>query len=228
MFRSGSSSSQAESERCVVAGLAWPGDISPTFTSGYLPSGNSGIATRVEDGVLLAIDDRPAAEVYDEWTDGGLGHSPGETRVVLADTTLRPLAVTRHSVGSLPAYTLVHPERVLENGGLTLFARIEQGERVELMQATPSGLVARGERIIGRALDSRPPGSGPVAGSLIINCGGCMLAIRSEEARVLEGASNSLGGAPFVMAYTFGELGNTSHGNLMMSASILGSPTAQT
>lgn len=214
----------------LVLAIAWPCEVIPTFNSGYLPSSNKGVATRVDGFTLLEIDGRPAAAVYDEWTSGGLGDALTAGGPVLDKTTLRPLGVSRMSIGSIPAYLLVHPERVrAEDGALTLFARVHEGETVTMMHTTQASLVRRGAQIIDRALDRAQVQADDIAGAMVINCGGCHLAVGDRAGDMLEQTTAVLPGVPFAMPFTFGEFGcvlpgRTDHANLMLSALLFKKP----
>ncbi|MGH1341301.1 MAG: FIST signal transduction protein [Nannocystales bacterium] len=222
--------SRAVGEGCVALAALWPGRILPTFNSGYLPSSKTAAATQVEGQVLVQLDGRPAAEVYDEWTGGLLGEALREGGVVLDKTTLRPLGVTRVRVGSVPAYTLLHPERVRRHdGALALFAEVNEGETVTMMHTTRRSLLRRGAQILDHALDRGGLRPEDLAAAVIVNCGGCRIAIGDEAETMLKATSEKLPNVPYAMPFTFGEFGNilpgkTSHGNLMLSALLFEHP----
>ena len=222
---------EVRSPGTVALALAWPGEVIPTFNSGYLPSSKKGVATRVDGFTILEIDGRPAATVYDEWTSGGLGEALTAGGPVLDKTTLRPLGVSRMSIGSIPAYLLVHPERVRpDDGALTLFARVHEGETVTMMHTTQASLVRRGAQIIDRALDRAQVRPDDIAGAMVINCGGCHLALGDQASDMLEQTTGVLAGVPFAMPFTFGEFGcvlpgRTDHANLMLSALLFRKPS---
>lgn len=221
---------RARSIGTVALAIAWPGEVIPTFNSGYLPSSKKGVATRVDGFTILEIDGRPAATVYDEWTSGGLGEALNAGGPVLDKTTLRPLGVSRMSIGSIPAYLLVHPERVrADDGALTLFARVHEGETVTMMHTTQASLVRRGAQIIDRALDRARLRPDDIAGAMVINCGGCRLAVGDQAGDMLEQTTGVLAGVPYAMPFTFGEFGcvlpgRTDHANLMLSALLFRNP----
>ena len=66
-----------------------------------------------------------------------------------------------------------------------------------------------------------------ITGAIIIFCGGCMLSIKDAMQEVKESIAAQLPNTPFIMGFTFGELGTFSdstskHGNLMISCEIFG------
>ena len=68
-----------------------------------------------------------------------------------------------------------------------------------------------------------------IKGAIIIFCGGCMLSIKDAMQEVKHSIKTQLPNIPFIMGFTFGELGTFSdatskHGNLMISCEIFGGP----
>ena len=197
--------------------------ISTAFQSGYEPTEKTGKVTASEGRTLLEIDGRPAAVVYNEWTDGAIDDAFGNSdNNVLGDTTMRPLGrqagvIELHGT-SVPYYTLIHPERVTDDKGLTLFADVEEGQTLIMMQGTTSSLVRRA----GDVAMTAGAGSNPVHGGFVVYCAGCRLAVDGELSDVVDRLNDTLSGQPFIGCFTFGEQGcllggENQHGNLMIS-----------
>jgi hypothetical protein len=219
----------------AVAALFPTTSLATSFQSGYEPAGPSGVITRCDDRLVLEIDGRPAAEVYDEWTGGLLAAvlAQGEGNV-LGLTTMAPLGreIGRIAVDqqSIPYYSLLHPERVTPARGLTLFAGVTQGERVYLMQGSIDSLVSRAGRVADAARSlladaHRGRSDVALAGGLVIYCAGCMLAVGDSLPAVAQELVTALDGQPFIGAFTFGEQGcllggENRHGNLMISVAV--------
>ena len=130
------------SQNAIAVTLLWP--TVPTelvFSSCYTPTAARGIVTRAEGREAVEIDGRRAADVYVEWaeaellagirTGGGAGgavpHAPLTADALidqnmLALSTLRPLARVSEDADGKPFYTLLHPSKVTERGGLEFFA----------------------------------------------------------------------------------------------------------
>jgi hypothetical protein len=208
---------------CMQQGIAitlfYPScQVATTFHSTYMPAGPRGRVTRVEGRELLEIDHRPAAEVYNEWTQGCITDAiPGGS--VFAQTTLFPLARQGGQLSGLPYYKLSHPEVVTLRRGLRLFTDIHEEETVILMQGNRSGLLDRAVRSSHFAFG--PAGMDQIA-ALNIFCAGCMLTLSSAMEQVVDSLSLAREGVPFIGPYTFGEQGRFSggenaHGNLMIS-----------
>jgi hypothetical protein len=209
--------------------------VASSFQSGYEPAGPSGVVTRCEGRLILELDGRPAAQVYDEWTRGRLASAlAADGGNVLSLTTMSPLGreIGRISVDqqSIAYYSLLHPERVTATHGLTLFAEVTQGERLHLMQGSIDSLVSRAGRVADAARSllvdgRRGRAQANPAGGLVIYCAGCMLAVGDDLPRVAKELTTALSGTPFIGAFTFGEQGcllggENRHGNLMISVAV--------
>lgn len=225
----------------VVGVLFSSGGIGFAFQGGYEPTGASGVVTELgadaaagPDGRhIVAIDGRRAVEVYDEWNrgvlpagalDGGSTETgaPGGT-TILAETTMRPLAVSAGQIDQVLHFRLIHPEAVSAQGGLTTFATVEVGTRLFAMRGDRERLVQRVGKVAEAAVASLADTE--LAGALVVYCGGCLLAVGDEAERVAKTATAGLG-APFLGCFTFGEqgmiLGRNVHANLMISAVTFG------
>lgn len=203
-------------------------EIGVAFRSGYQPTEHHGIVTEARGRTIISIDNEPAAAVYDRWT-GGLLSDAGALGggAVLGLTTMYPLGRAVGLIGGVEEYLLVHPERVVEGGGLAAFAEIAEGERVTLMEGTRDRLATRISRVADDAMQLSRLERDTVAGALVIYCAGCRLAIQDDMERVVAAVNHTLGGRPFLGAFTFGEQGCMStggnrHGNLMISVLVVG------
>ncbi|HIJ22921.1 MAG: hypothetical protein HON68_00600 [Gammaproteobacteria bacterium] len=212
-----------DTQSAVVISVLFPStEISYAFHSGYDPTEITGVVTRCEERVLMEIDGRPAAEVYNEWTEGSVVEQLEEGGNVLALTTLFPLGRVAGEVGGLPYYKLSHPDSVTADGGLTLFSNIEEGDSLTLMRGTIESLVSRAGRVTDAAVEAGDFTAEQVVGGLAIYCAGCMLTVQPKMNEVSGNIHEALSDAPFVGVFTFGEQGcflanDNAHGNLMIS-----------
>jgi len=196
------------------------------FESGYMPWGVTGMVTRAQGRQLQEIDNQPAAEVYNRWTDGAITSELKTGGQVLAKTTLKPLGISRGKRGGFDNYLLIHPESVrVADKSLALFAEVHQGESLALMHSTQGALVSRASRVADRALLTADLKQEQILGGLLIYCGGCLLAIKDHVGETMQDFGNKLH-APFVAAFTFGEIGcvvpgKVDHGNLMAGVLLL-------
>lgn len=207
----------------VIVSVLFPStQISYAFHSGYDPTEVTGVVTRCEGRTLMEIDGRPAAEVYNEWTDGSIAEMLPEGGNVLALTTLYPLGRVVGEVAGLPYYKLSHPDGVTAEGGLTLFSNIEEGEVLTLMRGTVDSLVSRAGRVTDAAVEAGDFTPDQLVGGLAIYCAGCMLTVQPKMDEVSGYIREALNGQPYVGVFTFGEQGcfvanDNAHGNLMIS-----------
>lgn len=214
----------AGSDHVCVSVCSWPAGVASAYESGYMPTEHSAVVTRGDGRTIFELDGRPAIEVYDEWMGGALGSiPPGEH--LLAATTLSPLGIVRGEFVGIARYTLVHPERLLRGGAITTFADVPVGERVHMMTTSERALVSRTSRVAGRALRQGRLAAFDVAGALLIYCAGCSLAVQDRADAILEAFGGEIP-APFVAAFTFGEVGSVlpgryDHANLMASVLLL-------
>lgn len=224
----------------VVGVLFSSGGIGFAFQGGYEPSGASGIVTRVgfdpagDSGVvtkargrqIISIDGEPAAEVYNRWVGGVLTDKLGAGGTILTDTTMYPVGIDAGKIEGITHYLLIHPDRILEEGGLSTFATIEEGTRLFSMRGNKGRLVERAGKVATAATAMLPDGPSSLAGGLVVYCAGCMLAVGEEMPKVSQAVSTSFEGKPFVGCFTFGEQGamlnKNAHGNLMISAVAFG------
>lgn len=207
----------------VVVSVLFPSKpVAGTYQSGYAPTGDSGLVTRVEGRRLYEIDGQPAATVYRRWTGGAIVPAGLESRSILAAATLWPLGrVTRHVAG-IPFHLLAHPAAMHPDGSLDLFADVGPGDRLWQMRGSADSLVARAGRV---AQQAREVTGRPVTGALVVFCGGCMLAVRDRMEEVRAGISAALGAAPWLGVFSFGEQGvpagdRPRHGNLMIACTV--------
>ncbi|MFP4167227.1 MAG: FIST signal transduction protein [Desulfonatronovibrionaceae bacterium] len=73
-----------------------------SFHSGYSPTSHFGVATETEGRILKEIDGRPAALVYNDWTEGAISSVLPRGGDVLGLTSWYPLARFKHQLGKVP------------------------------------------------------------------------------------------------------------------------------
>jgi hypothetical protein len=210
---------QTAREGFLLVGFKSEKPVLGSFVAGYVPGRQRGIVTRASGRVVMEIDHRPAARVYDEWLSGALQGALDEGRVVLADTTLHPVGRAIDRVGNVPRYLLSHPHEVRRDGALTFFTELAQGDEIVLMIGSAASLLERTDQVVQRAIGRT--GAKP-RGGVLVYCGGCVMAIGDRAKEVGTTYARAIGGAPFIGAATFGEVGCFTgptpvnrHGNLM-------------
>lgn len=215
------------SEGISMAVLFPPGDVGYAFHSGYEPTDHRGLATRASGRVLSEIDGRPAAEVYNEWTDGLIGEILPEGGSLVPTATFTPVGHPVGHVGTIPYFRLSYPVEVLPDMSLQLFAEVQQGSEIVLMRGTPDSLATRAERVAEAAIDAAPFHVNEVQGALFLFCAGCMLAVQDRMGETADGLRRALKGKPFLCSFSLGEQGcfiggENRHGNLMIAALLFG------
>jgi len=191
------------------------------FHSGYSATELSGVVTRAEGRTLQEIDGRPAAQVYNEWSDGVIADKLSGGNV-LGLTTLHPLGRVSGDRGGVPFHRLSHPDSVTADGALTLFTEVAVGERLIQMVGTKEHLLTRAGRVTRAAMNSGNRSAEAIAGALVVYCAGCLMTIQDQIGEVADGIAQELESRPFLGTFTFGEQGcfanhESYHGNLMIS-----------
>jgi hypothetical protein len=219
---------QTTSRGIVLIAVRSQHAILADFLSGYLPTRHRGYVTGALGRRVLTIDDKPAAQVYNDWTQGALGDTLQTGGVVLAETTLSPLARVKARVGGVAFHLLSHPCEVSpKDGSLTFFTDFQTGDEVTLMRGNPQSLINRVEQVGKRALSSSRPPLDHLSGGVLIYCGGCVGAVRGHLDEIAARFHSTIFNAPFLGAATFGEQGRALgtgenwHGNLMCSAVLM-------
>lgn len=195
--------------------------IGASYSSGYLATDKKFIAHGCENRTLLTLNHNNAAKEYNEATNGVISHAISGGNI-LSDTTLFPLGRLIPSPVGIEEYLLSHPESVTEQGGLSLFSDVADGQELILMKGSVEGLINRAAVVVKNAIDLLPADKTP-AGILMIYCAGCMLAVSEHLASMQSLIAETAPEIPVCAAYTFGEQGcfldgQNRHGNLMISA----------
>ncbi|MFN4151848.1 MAG: FIST N-terminal domain-containing protein, partial [Candidatus Sericytochromatia bacterium] len=79
-----------------------------SFISGYLPTQNKGIVTKANGRIIYEIDNKPATEVYNQWSGGIITSFLENGGVVLAETTLKPIGKVLNLSEPVPRYLIYH------------------------------------------------------------------------------------------------------------------------
>ena len=198
------------------------------FESGYLRTERSGIATKVKGRLIYEIDHSPAAQVYDSWMGGELTEiikTEKDKLSIQARTAFYPLAKVIHGENEETYYLSTHPAAYEPSQKfLEVHTNVEEGDKLFLMRGGWELLLNRARTtslqatVRGRILPR------DLAFGISIFCAGTMWAIPSEERPKIPLLINdSLVGAPFIGAFSFGEQGflpgvGNVHGNLVSAA----------
>ena len=217
---------QAIHQGAVVIAVFYPSvAISHFFHSGYIPTEHKGIVTKAEGRLLREIDHQPAVEVYSRWLNRRINSH------YMQETTLSPLgSVIKQDQLDLPLYMLSLPTDFHPDGSIELFAEVQLGQELCLMTSEVPRLLSRTGTMCECARSALPQQR--VSGGIVIFCGACLLSIKDQMPLVHDNVSAALDGAPFLIAFTFGEQGyavdhRNRHGNLMYATVLFGETDAK-
>lgn len=210
----------------VVVTVLFPsGTVVSSFQAGYEVTNLSGRITRATGRHLHEIDGRPAAAVYDAWTDGALSEIlSGGGKIAQKTSALHPLGRRAGAAGDVVEFVLSFLDTVLPDGTLTLYTEVKEGEQVWAMRGTDDSMVGRAGRVARASLDalSQERRRAPVAGALVMFCAASAVYARERMPEVVASLDITLQNRPFLGTFTFGEqgrflAGGNRHGNMMVS-----------
>lgn len=201
--------------------------LTASFHSGYDVSEHKGVVTKLgSERIIDHIDDRPAAEVYNEWTQGAIEDAVKSGGHILSASNLFPIGRLVGDIAGVDYYRLSHPETVTENKGLSLFTNIEEGQEIICMQGTVENLTARAGNVVQACLERDDIQTEEIEGALVIFCAGCMMTLGDQINEACKNIKSALGKeTPFLGMFTFGEQGSLAgrencHGNLMIACCV--------
>lgn len=214
----------------VVAAVVYTDSkIGTSYEFGYLSTNHRGIATKVDGRILYEIDNRPAAEVYNEWTGGIFDKELKDGGVILKEATYHPIAKVLKSKETGESYLDVfHPGYInLPDKSITGFIDIAQNDEVVLLEGSWEWLVNRAQTTAHKAMTSENIAKGNSLFTFYTFCAGTLLAIPEvERYRIPLLLSEELGNVPFIGGFTLGEqvympgIGNR-HANLVNSIAVI-------
>ena len=215
---------QSSSEGIAIAALYPSVEPVYSFHSGYEPTGHSATVTDCQGRIVWTLDERPAAEVYHEWTDGSAPtQADHDSDQFFQQSIFFPLGRRLHSQHNGASFLLSHPRRVVDGGGLELFNEVALGDDLILMTGDEDSLASRAGRVTSSALDIYGLSADDIAGGLVVFCAGCLSTITDRTDDIIDSLHQSLRHTPFMGLFTLGEQGcfidgQNRHGNLMVSS----------
>ena len=191
-----------------------------SLNAGHTPTEFFGTVTKARDRILQEIDNKPAVDVYHEWTNFHLGNS--DDGFIFEQSSVYPLGRKVGSSYRTPYFKLSHSIRETECKGIELFTDIHEGDEIYLMQGSRKQIISRAANIIHSSyfndLDHEEK-----LGAINIFCAGPMLSLKQDMDEVCDQINQALNGLPYICPFTFGEQGRlcggeNAHGNLMVSS----------
>lgn len=188
-------------------------------SGGYLPTPKLAAATSSKGRVLFAIDGKPAAQVYNEWTDRQFENYLLDGGELPRSVGLYPFARPFKTPNAM-LMLLAHPRAVHKNdGSIELFSEIPENSTILLARGTTQSIVEHVNDAIGNACRAVMPKR--ICAALIMYCAGCAALAADSMQTVCALIKNALRDIPFVGCASFGEQGRLEnipenlHGNMM-------------
>lgn len=202
--------------------------VAHSFRSGYVPTTHVGRATRVDGRKLYEIDNKPALQVYNEWTGGTISSILENNGGMVLSAFYNPFGRIIDRVGEIPYYCISHPGMISSDGAMNMLASINAGDELTLMTSTLENLVSRTGHVAQTAIDSIQLDPTDISGALAICCAGYLPALVDRTDSFVGELREILVGKPFLGFHTYGEQGRfpsgeNRHGNLMISVLVFGS-----
>ena len=186
-----------------------------SYECGFGMTNRSGVVTKSDGVDVYEIDNRPALEVYNEWTDGKAYDVVREPKAAhggwLVFTAQHPLGKPVNSphgqVGQLVIKVALN-KASLDKKDLPCAAPVEQGSRIWLLSGSWQALLNRAEYGPRKAMEQGGIASGEQAFGVGFFCQGAQPMLPPEELPKFSLLLNEgTGGAPFIGMLTLGEQG---------------------
>lgn len=184
---------------------------------GYLSTDKVGIVTKAKGRTIYTIDNRPAAEVYNEWLEGEIA---GELELgtpggLLFKGIMDPLVQLIKDERGVTHYLTIHPIQVnLPEKSLASLAVTKKGEMISIMHGTLESHLLRGPLVARMARAQGKIAEDEVAAGLFICCACTHMVLgklpgflEDNLGELIAGLNRVFGGAAFIGAFTFGEQG---------------------
>lgn len=187
---------------CAVALFYTTKDIKNVFTGAYNETDNVGIVTKVDgDRKIVEIDHVPALKKYAEWTGMNPDELMGQNLLVASI----PYALGVKSIqGDLTAVR--HPMIGNPDYSFNVGAKVAEKTAFIQLQTDVDGLIEGAVTTIKEVKKDFDP-----AALFLVHCGGRKLHIGNRVDEDFVAIKNAAGDVPFIVAFTFGEYGQTNH-----------------
>ncbi len=199
-----------------IAALSHIGKIGVAFGGGYSSTAKSAKVTKAKGRTIYKLDDRPALEVYREWTGKSQEEVTGMN--LLGASLLAPLGIEEAGF-----FRIVHLATGNPDGSIGVFAEVPEGTEVRLMETSVDKLI---QDVGDMAREARKDMT-KVDALILSHCAGRKVAIGDRIGEVVPKIKEAIGDAPFIGFFSFGEQGYlpnrvNRHCNLMLSALAIG------
>lgn len=204
--------------------------------SAGLPTGRRGQVTAASGRRLERIDGRPAAEVYREWTAQRFTAPLPPSGRILAEGAQVPLGRLRGSAADRsggtaenPGVAPLQPYAMTPDGALELFAPVQAGEPLCLLDAAPEAQLACAAAATAAAIDGAGLAADDPLGALLAHNAAGPIGLGPRLPQVVAALNTTLRGNPFLGFFSFGEQGASgdalsTHHNLSVSSLVFARP----
>lgn len=186
------------------------------FLNGYQPTGKKAVITAATGRRLITLDNRPALDVYQEWT--GLPKEQISGGNILVSSTRLPLVLLLEG-----QEISCHPVGGNEDGSIDTAVTQPVGATIELRENSLDGMIADVAEVVNTAAEqvSQP------SAVFLSHCAGRALALGDRIGEVAGQVKSAVGPVPMIGFLAFGEQGTVlldqpMHANLSLGALVFG------
>ena len=209
-------------------------EVKGSAFTGYSATPKTGKVTKMNGPRhIIAIDEKPAGQVYDEWTSGhfkNLWRDPDDSNI-LGPSSVYPLGqVVGKDWDNEEVYRTLHPHLLIKSDkSMTVFSDVHEGQDICMMTGTKENIQTRISTVASNVLRSTGIRMSEIRGALVVFCAGAMMYVGKDGMNAAcRKLDKTLGGANYLGIHTFGEQGpfpdgTNKHGNLMFSALVFSS-----
>jgi hypothetical protein len=187
--------------------------IGHAFLSGFNPTGHKGIVTEMktdEKGIhIVKIDNKPAAQVYNNWLDGKFKDYLGTSEMFLDKAVNYTFGIKIIEADESINWQMIVPFHFNPDDSITVGAIAPEGTELYLLESNPdlfikrAGLATRLARGRGEITETE------IAGVVLDQCGGTLLGIPGIDGwnKMIDEVAKASGNAPFIGVSNLGPYG---------------------
>jgi hypothetical protein len=179
--------------------IAW------SYGGGFRRTSTSGIATKCQGRLIVEIDGKPAADVYNEWLGGRVYEAMSRGENIIRFCGLYPLC--RYQGGTNQFICAWPSEETQNSGSLRTGSRVREGEQIYLSEGNWNLLLNHFANVPRTAMHQITDFQS--CSGLFFYCGGALACLPPEAREQMSHLVNhSIGGWPWIGVFSWGEQGN--------------------
>ena len=188
--------------------------IGHAFLSGFNPTGDKGTVTKFSQNGgcnIIEIDNRPAAEVYNQWLNGLFDRYLGTSDMFLGEAVSHTFGKKVVETDGFSNWQMIVPFHFNPDGSITVGAVAEEGTELYLLESNPELFIQRPALAVRLARSRGEISEKEIAGVVMDQCGGSLLGIPeglSGWNRMVSLIGPAVGGAPFLGVSNLGPYGH--------------------